>query len=473
MKDARPNVIFIIIDSCSFTHTSFGGNARDTTPFLTEFSRQAVQYPLAFSHGPISGISIGSFTTSSYAFDHQDMPIEVGPSRPSIPMLLHDAGYYNALVTSNPYYAKKFGYQHGVDAYKVFFNEKDEIRRMNQQGLFTRMFNALYNVPLYRTGKEWLKRNLNSAYQAGRMGKTVLTARHPSPFGDAAQLNNEILNILRNRPKEKSLFLQVQYMDLHAPNLPPEIFLEKFGKPVSKSQQYIYGQKRNMRPIPAFTPDEVEDLTLLHNACLAHVDSRIQEVLEELKRQGIYDNSLIVITADHGEAFFEHGDLGHHALLYDENIRIPLLIKYPGGLGAGTTCERIVRQIDIAPTIVDVADIRHPQTHIGTSLYPGAAGKGDAPSREHAIAFTAARFSPENVSRLNFKQFQIALRTKNWKLIVHGDREDELYRLDQDPGEQNDLLKGSPSEEMQRVYAELQRTLEPYLNRVRQYKENI
>jgi uncharacterized sulfatase len=282
-----------------------------------------------------------------------------------------------------------------------------------------------------------------------------------SPFGNAGEANEEIIRFMRERPKTQAFFLQTQYMDLHAPNLPPKKFLDRLGKSLSQKEQYRYGRQRSMRPVPAFTAGELEDLKLLYEACLAHVDSRIQEVCTELKRQGIYDDTMIIVTADHGEAFFEHSDLGHHAFLYEENIRVPLLIKYPHGAGSGTTREEMTRHIDIAPTIMDVAGVERPATYTGESLL----AEGVAP--DHAIAFTADRFAFEDVSHLDFTKFKIAIRTKEWKLIVYGTGPDELYHLIEDPDEKQNLLLGEASTEIKRTHAELRRTLEPYLNRIR------
>jgi arylsulfatase A-like enzyme len=348
----------------------------------------------------------------------------------------------------------------------MLFDEKSELKRIAQRGLLTRMFAMLNRFTTYKSAKEWIRKHVSSVYNASRMAKTALEARK-SPFGDAAQANGAIFQLLAERPVGQPLFLQVQYMDLHAPNLPPDEFLTKFGSTMSKYQQYIYGQKRNMRPIPDFTPEEVEDLILLYDACLAHIDSRIRELFEELKRRDIYDNALIVVSADHGEAFFEHGDLGHHAFLYEENIRVPLLIKYPHGEWGGTERASIARLIDIGVTIVDTIGIARPSTFVGKSLRPGVDAIDQVSGDDHAIGFTAARFSPENFARLNFKKFSIALRTRNRKLMVHDERPEELYHLDTDPREKINLLKGVLSTEIAGEYHKLYALLEPYLSRVR------
>ncbi len=465
-NDKKPHVIYLIIDAGGFGHTSLAGYFRDTTPFLKEFSKECVQYPLAFAQGPISGLSIGSFTTSSYAFDHKDCPIEVRPSRPSIASVLQKNGYYTSVMTSNPYYARKLGHDQGVDHYKMFFEESDEIRRIAEKGLLIRALKTLNKISLYRGVKEWIKKNLRSLYNAGRMRKQMMATRQ-SPFGDAAQANKEILKLLNDRPQDKPLFLLTQYMDLHAPHLPPDEFLRKFGGTISKQEQYIYWQRRSMRPLPEFSQKEVEDLTLLYDACLAHIDSRIRDVVNELKREGMYDDSLIIISADHGEAFFEHGDLGHHGLLYEENIRVPLLIKYPHGIEAGTSRDSVVSLIDVAPTILGAAGVKRPGTFVGKDLQSGSASASNQVSDDHAVSFVAFRFSPENFTRLNFENYALSVRTKNWKLIVQSGKPDELYNLEEDPKEKSNLLETKAQNKgAAEAYQSLREMMQPYLDRV-------
>jgi arylsulfatase A-like enzyme len=298
------------------------------------------------------------------------------------------------------------------------------------------------------------------------MGKTILTTRS-SPFGDAGQVNKEMFTVLNNRPHDKSLYLQVQYMDLHAPNFPPDEYLAKFGADISHAQQFLYGKKRAMRPIPDFSVQEREDIVALYDACLAHIDQRIKEFCDELKRQGMYDDSLIIISADHGEAFFEHGDLGHHAYLYEENIRVPLLVKYPGGAHKGEVDERVASLIDVPATVAVVAGIERPQSFIGNNLAPGAAGDH---VRDHAVSFVAQRFTPSDVKNLNFADYTIALRTKDAKLVVKTGAKDELYDLAVDPNEQDNLAGAAGASEL---YARMQDKLAPYLARVRGTSSSI
>ena len=201
------------------------------------------------------------------------------------------------------------------------------------------------------------------------------------------------------------------------------------------------------------------------------MEDALETLALELKKQGMYENSLIVVTADHGAAFLEHGDLGHHALLYEENIRVPLLIKYPDGFGAGTKNESIASLVDVGATITEALGVPRPTTFIGKNLR-NLASKKAVDDTDHVVVCTAARFSPENFARLNFEKFSLSVRTRDWKLISHGEKKDELYRLDTDPKELNNLREDT-SLTTKQMYRTLQELMRPYMDRLRSdQKEN-
>ncbi|MBU1879765.1 MAG: sulfatase-like hydrolase/transferase, partial [Chloroflexi bacterium] len=163
-----------------------------------------------------------------------------------------------------------------------------------------------------------------------------------------------------------------------------------------------------------------------------YLDTHVGDLIAELKKKGLYDQALIVFTADHGEEFYEHQGWGHGRTVYQEVIQVPLIVKYPGGWGAGTVDEHLVRSIDLAPTILDTAGIRPPATMQGVSLLQ------PAPPADEQVAFSETDFEG-NVAR--------AWVTPRDKLIqvVDGDprgREAiQLYDLAADPGETLNLAQ--------------------------------
>ncbi len=157
------------------------------------------------------------------------------------------------------------------------------------------------------------------------------------------------------------------------------------------------------------------------------------QLFDWLKDEGLYDKSLIVLTADHGEEFQEHGGWWHGQTLYQEQIAVPLIIKYPEALQAGTVVTDLARSLDIAPTILDAAGLSIPQAMVGRSL------AGDSEPASFAFA--------EEDHEGNVLQ---SLRTASHKLILANDDNPRglppqaLFDLSNDPAEQQDLLAGEP-----------------------------
>ena len=469
--NTKPNIIVLIVDAFRYDHTNFSNYFRDTTPFLSQCASDAFLFTHTFTNSTKSGLSLASMTTSSYAFEYKS-PVEIKPPRIPLSELLHQVGYYTALTSSNPYYEEEFGYHRGVDFYKMLFNRKEELKRIAEKGFFVRAFKTASKNTLYQNLKEFLKKKARKLYEVGRIGKTVLTTRKNS-FGAADLVNGAIFAALKNYKQSQPIFLWAHYMDLHAPNLPPRNFLKKFGRNIPKYQQLLSWKKRSITPPPTFSQEEIDDMILLYDACLAYIDESIKEVISELKRLNIYDNSLIIITGDHGEAFGEHGDIGHHGhydFLYDEYLHVPLLIKFPGNEKG--LCHEIVSLIDIAPTILDLADVAFPSFFRGTSLKPLLNNRElDLPQVEtfsgkenYIIAFAAPKLSPRAFKDIDFNKPSFAIRTKNWKLIVGPCNREELYDLNRDHQERINLLQSS--EKKDRIYdlrSKLYDKLKPYL----------
>jgi arylsulfatase A-like enzyme len=153
---------------------------------------------------------------------------------------------------------------------------------------------------------------------------------------------------------------------------------------------------------------------------IRYVDDRLGEVLEALKQRGLYDNTLVIVTADHGEEFLEHGMLGHGESLYDEVIRVPLIVKFPcpGSHCGHRRIDSQVELVDIFPTLMQVADLEPGETLVGRSLLdPLAEGRNAYSEWEQSVS----------------------LRTPQWKLIYDHERDSaELYDLAADPAEVRD-----------------------------------
>ncbi|NUQ61209.1 MAG: sulfatase [Pirellulales bacterium] len=192
--------------------------------------------------------------------------------------------------------------------------------------------------------------------------------------------------------------------------------------------------------IAAFDPAERPALLSLYDGCVRMLDQEIAGYVDHLSRLGILDDTLLVITSDHGEQLLERGAVGHSSCslegnLYDENIRIPLILRCPRLLPQGRTIHRQVSQVDIMPTLLDLFDLAMPQPCDGRSLLPLVLDP-EAEFPEEAYAET----SPCGWQALDGDRRMIwCIRRPPWKLIRYSSppKEDrcELFDLNADPGE--------------------------------------
>jgi arylsulfatase A-like enzyme len=186
---------------------------------------------------------------------------------------------------------------------------------------------------------------------------------------------------------------------------------------------------------------DLDHIVAAYDAEIASVDAAFGELIDFLAREELYENALIMVTSDHGEEFGEHGFVGWHShSLYDELLRVPLLVKLPGLRGAGRSIQAQVRGIDLAPTILEELRLPIPPSFEGASLLAAVAGTGDPP--EHAVSQKDVAVPEEESS----------IRTLSWKWT-----KGRLFHLPSDPGETTDVAAANRdlAETLSRVLGEL------------------
>jgi arylsulfatase A-like enzyme len=261
------------------------------------------------------------------------------------------------------------------------------------------------------------------------------------PFEGGETLSEQALDWL-SHPRDQPFFLWLHYMDVHYPYLPR----------VSHHRLSDYGRfalsllclllKRYAYPRRV--------LLDLYNDRIRDIDGILSRLLARLQADGLLQDTVLVLTADHGEEFWEHGGWTHSAKLYDELLRVPLLIKGPG-LPQGLVVDEQVGMIDLVPTLLDLLGIaeRAPSFQ-GTSILPWIEGDRDGPPTEVVCSgevHVGGRWPPFwGQDHQNKTLYRIrSCRSEGWKYI--GDEEgnqEELYNLGLDPGETKNLAASDP-----------------------------
>ncbi|MFQ5840176.1 MAG: sulfatase [Candidatus Methylomirabilales bacterium] len=393
--DARPNLILIVVDTLRADRVSAYGYSR-RTPAMDRLAQDGTLFVNAIAQASWTKPSFASFFTSLYPSGHQTYrKLDVLPDRVlTLAETLAAGGYYTAAFLNNPNVSPAFNFQQGFLEYhylapRYFFYATESISRL-----------ALYG------GLRLVRERFLSRW------------KYPEHYyWDARKVTDRAISWFKDQPPQP-FFLLLHYMDPHDP-----YFVHPYNG---------QGVARVHTPHP--DPAQAERLSALYDGEVAFLDEHLGRLFAFLRHARLYDGSVIVLTSDHGEEFYEHEGWWHGTTLYDEQIRIPLIIKPSGGSANGRRVEEQVRSIDVAPTLLEAASVPVSSAMQGQSLL------GSARPGVEAV-FAEVDFEGNSVR---------AIRRRDWKLIQanpgnpRGLSPVELYRLERDPGERQDLAADEP-----------------------------
>jgi arylsulfatase A-like enzyme len=262
---------------------------------------------------------------------------------------------------------------------------------------------------------------------------------------------------------DEPLFTWVHLYDPHAPYAPPPEFRELHGAPAAESWYELSTEEREEL---VADPAHVARTKALYSAEISYADAQIGRLLDALRASGRFERTLIVLTSDHGEGLGAHGYwFDHGSYLYDEELHVPLILRFPGAEHAGRRVPAQVRLLDVAPTVLDALGLQGLQETRGSSLIPLASGLPD-PSERGSFALSDVS---GDVSGFPIEGRRLSLRTRGHKLIwssahwldtTRVPEREEYYDLARDPGELDDLKVGDQLPAA--PYDDLQRALEDW-----------
>jgi choline-sulfatase len=396
---SRPDIVLVTIDSLRADHLGAYGYSRPTSPAIDAMAAEGVVVRDHIAQAPYTKASMASlfsglfptahkaFTTSRHA--SEIMSAEASSTLPYTDVLepqvttlaerLASAGYHTVGLMTNPVLLGAFGFDQGFARYEF----------------------------LSRPGTE---------------------------FAPARDVVRAALAALDVRPKEQPMFLWVHLMEPHSPYSPPDDLLRLFP---------VLAPSRPIDPaaIPAWVrigeSTDVNRYLAHYDADIRSADDALGEFFAGLKTRGVWDAGVVVVTSDHGEEFSDHGGMEHNHTLYDEMLRVPLVVKGPG-LTPGVV-EAQTQAVDLLPTLAFLAGRPvEPDEVQGLNIWPLLQRRGRAEPYAYA----------EIVGR------RFALRTREWKLIssLQGGR--QLFDLRRDPQERENLARETPA-----VVAQLENTL--------------
>jgi len=415
------NLILLTIDCLRADRLSCLGYSKKTTPNLDNLARTGIFFSQAISVGSSTAPSFIAMCTSTYPLMYGG-ELSVTNSRTTVAQVLKEHGYHTAAFHSNPWVSSLFGYHKGFDTFD------DGILKWRFESLLSKP-KAIAERIVGKTGR--LHDFLFQIYSIN-MATNIISK--------AEVINRKAISWLRDNPN--NFFLWIHYMEAHQPYLPSSRFTS-----LLKSYR-IVGLEMKARTSPgSLSPEEVNRLSELYDTNLSYIDKEISSLLRTLKQSNILDDTFVIITADHGEQFMEHGRHGHGNCLYEELIHVPLIIAGPG-LKAQVISQQ-VSLLDLGPTILDILEIEKPKAFLGNSLLPlitgnrARAGNSEAVSETDTVTPMARLGAPIKL-RLDANHRRISLRTDKWKYIYTEGGQNELYCLEDDPKETRNIIDIKP-----------------------------
>lgn len=444
------NVILIFSDTLRADHVGCYGNPRIHTPHLDRFSEEAVVFDRAHCASFPTVSCRNDVLTGLWTFAYKGWEA-LEPDVPVLPSFLNDAGRLTALFADTPHPFKPgFNYQRGFRVWEVI---------RGQEGDAWKSSPAEVTVPC---APEKLRygHGLVSRYM-----RNVAWRRSEEDYFPARTIRTAAGWLERNH--DRPFFLYVDTFDPHEPFDPPAHYLKLYEPEPYHGDEVTYPVYDRWKDF--MSEEELAHVRNLYAGEVTLVDRWIGYLLQRVKDLGLYDDTAIIITSDHGFYFGEHGYIGksiirkegHRSLpLYPEVSRVPLLIRMPGGRG-GRRSKAFAQPVDFMPTILELSGVEGPDGMEGKSLVPVLEGDDDLrPFAVSAPALTESyleRPRPTN---------QATITTDEWSFVV-GARVDEaaagsvkdglgrflppeggvvnpeLYHLPSDPGCTRNVLAGN------------------------------
>lgn len=404
------NVVLVTIDSLRYDRAIASDRPADPAPTLSRLADDGFLFENAFANGPNTPSSFPTLLTGTYPSMYGGYRY-LDERRPFLSATLGEAGMRTVGYHSNPHLGPEKNYNHGFDTFNDGAEDDDDARTIKNF------------VDEHVPADSWL-------YSILRRGWHYLTmTTDTSAYAPAGEITDRAIDWFETDwDGESPYFMWLHYMDVHYPFTPPDRFLEEIGvEPLSTRRTADLNGRMQEDP-DSLTEEDRADLLDLYDAEIRYMDHNLDRLLSKLEAQGAREETAVVVTADHGEAFGEHDRYGHHPYNYDELVHVPLVFDVPGR--EGRTIDQQVSLIDVPPTLYDLLGVETPEAVQGNSLEPLLAGR----DREEGVVICTASGGD-----------MLATRTPEWKLLW--DREEdvvELYDLAADPGETTDVSDENP-----------------------------
>jgi len=458
----RRSLVLITVDCLRADHVGFLGCPRPLTPFLDSLAEKSIVFCNAVVAGTPTYFSFPAIMASRYPLALGRDVLGIAPREPTLATALRDAGYSTAaFLAGNPYLSSRFGYDQGFDCFRDFLGAEPTVesesspmqskfnRLLQASSRRTRLTAAVYDE-LYFWYGQWRIRNETPSVDRLRRypAADVMIDRACCWLGDLAP---------------GPFFLWLHLMDTHHPYYPPaEALASLSSSPITTRRARFLNSLWNRGDVGVkrLKPYRNEVLSL-YDGGVYWADKQISRLVKVLQQSQRWDETVLTVTADHGEEFLEHGDRYHFTTgLRGELIHVPLLLHTPEPASAHRLLEPF-SLIHLAPTLLDIVGVPVPDGFQGRSVW----GQILAGALQAEPTMTECVEACNNPFRMDdrMRSRLLAVRDQGYKLVINfRENADYLYDLKNDPGERSPVPPGVLSAErvrlLQTAHLHLQKT---------------
>ncbi|MBZ6496240.1 sulfatase [Natrinema longum] len=428
------NVVLVTVDS--LRADAIGPYDADRhTPVMDSLADRGTVFERAFATGNWTPFSFPSMLASRPVFgDSGRIGVE---DSPTLAEAVSEAGVstggFNA---ANGFLTTHWGYDDGFDEFDSFV---------------ANVGSSVYSryLATHPTVEAWLQL---AASPIRRVGSWLRGETDDRPFLDTSRMFDvEHAACSFVETSESPFFLWVHYMDVHTPYVPAPRYIREVSSGRLGTHRMLLAHTRTGLGLDV-SDRTLADLRTLYQASVRQVDASIGRLLETLSANGLDDETAVIVAGDHGEEFQEHGHLAHYPKLYDELIRVPLIVDVPGAEG-----RRVAGQVGLdalPPTVTDLLDVQPPDSWTGDTLVPSVL-EGDSPADEPIVSVTVRDDSvtAQPIPRsLADGDLLVSVRDRDWTYIENVDTDEtELYYRPDDPRQQTNLAPDPTPEQRDRL----------------------
>lgn len=370
------NVLLITLDTVRADHLQCYGYERNTAPRMCSLAKQGILFEKAMTQSSWTLPAHASIMTGVYPHEHgaENFEVSIDDNLPMLAEILKNNNYSTSAFVSVEFVSEKYGFDKGFDVFDSTSIKKEDLVLM---GSFAK--------DLTQSAMHWLEQN------------------------------------------DQKFFMWIHYFDPHNAFL----YHNTSGFAYPKAINYTLRWREfewdwNVVPCPFcdYFEENEEQYISLYDGEIFFVDSYVGKLLDYLKQEGLFDNTIIIITSDHGESFNNHDLVGHDNFLYADLIHVPLIMFVPNTQPYRD--DKLTETKDILPTVLDLLNISKP-ARVGDGFFIGN------------LTYAFSEVHNRNENR------RIAVNHEDWKLIYTlNDRYFELYDLEDDPDELNNLAESKP-----------------------------